>query len=273
MQRTTKPVRAVSAWGRLSAFIALLAAACAIAALPAAPATAAGRCHQLSALTGVASYGGTASMSYSSGTVTGPPGAVEFVETASVSHSASNLQIAKVKPETNEIGQSFSAHGQPTGGTVQIDSTYSDNLGGESHQTYEGPAAPPSNGVEIEIDSSKCTYQLLVSFYVQTNTTHSALGAPPDDPGVEDDATTPVTPIPANLALKGSAALPPSGSGGNAGSAGLYDISGDPGWSTVVETALGTGGTPGTASVSWNLKPVMAKKPKHHEHHGKHGRG
>lgn len=227
--------------------------------MPAA-ASASGRCHQLTALTGVASYKGTASTAYASGSHTGPPGESEFQETTSLSRSASNLQIANVKRK----GVGFIGTSTPTGGTVQVDDTYSDNFGGVSTQTASGPTEHSANGVQILIDSAKCTYQVLISFEIKTNTVQNHVDAPPEDPGVGDSVVTPAARIPSSLDLHGSASVLASGSGGDIASAGFFDLSGDPAWSTVLEGAVGFGQPLGNASVSWSLKPVMAKKHKHH---------
>jgi hypothetical protein len=254
-------VRAVPTRGRTFIVAALVATACSSIALAPDPASAAAGCHQLTALSGVASYGGTASASYVSGALTSAAAGSDFQETTSLSHTATGLKISGVK----RSGPDFSAEGQPTGGNVQINDNYSDTLGGLSHQSASGPTGRPANGVEIVINSSKCTYQLLFSFEIATTTVVNQPGIP-DDPGVEDDVTTPALPIPASLDLHGSATIPASGGGTSNGGGGLYDLSANPTWPLDLEAADG-GISPVPASTSWSLKPVKAKKHGHGKHH------
>jgi hypothetical protein len=260
MQRMASGVRVVPTRGRAFVVAALLATACSSTALVL-PASAAAKCHQVTALAGVASYSGTASASYVSGALTSPPDDSGFQETTSLSHTASGLKIAGLK----RSGPDFSAQGQPTGGSVEINDNYSDTLGGLSHQSANGPTSRPANGVTIEINSSKCTYQLLFSFDIKTTTVVNQPGIP-DDPGVEDDVTTPTLPIPASLDLQGSASIPASGGGADGGDHGLYDLSANPTWPLDLEFADG-GISPVPATTRWSLKPVKAKKQGHGKRH------
>ncbi len=260
MRRMTSAIQVVPARGRAFVVAALLAAACSSTGL-ALPSLAAAKCHQVTALAGVSSYSGTASASYVSGAQTSPPSPSGFQETTSLSHTATGLKLSNLKRKASD----FSAEGQPTGGNVGIDDSYSDTLGGMSHQSASGPTARPANGAQILIDVPKCTYQLLFSFKIATATVANEPGVP-DDPGVEDDVTTPTLPIPASLDLHGSASIPASGGGADGGDHGLYDLSANPTWPLDLEIADG-GNSPVQATTSWSLKPAKAKKHGHGKHH------
>jgi hypothetical protein len=221
------------------------------------PAAAAASCNQLTGLNAVKSYSGTAGTSYVSGTLVGPPppalGADEA--TISVDRRATNLQISDLRPGAVQ-GADFGSSTQPTGGSVTVNDSYVDpTTQDDTQQTASGPtkAGGDGNGVQILTDATKCTYQVLVSFGIDTTTTGT-----PGDPGVADNATSPSEPIPANLELKGSATIPASGDGAAAGAAGLFDMSGDPVYGFWIDYV--TVGTPaGTATVSWDLNPAGAK--------------
>jgi hypothetical protein len=113
--------------------------------------------------------------------------------------------------------------------------------------------------VQIAFDQTNCTYQVLVTFEISTQTT--ADPAEPDDPGAGDGATSPAMPIPSNLVLKGSATIPASAGGATSGSQGLYDLSGDPSWSEALNYVAPTTPEPGTATVTWDLNPAGAPPP------------
>jgi hypothetical protein len=234
--------------GRRSVVVALAAAACVLGV----PATASAACSRLSNAQKVKSYSGTASTSYVSGSVTGPPtGMAANSATTSIDHSASNLQVADLKPGAIE-GADFASLSAPTGGSVSVNDTYHDSTG-SSHQTGSGPtnAGGNGNGVQIAFDQTNCTYQVLVTFEISTQTT-----ADPAEP-----ATSPAMPIPSNLVLKGSATIPASAGGATSGSQGLYDLSGDPSWSEVLNYVAPTTPEPGTATVTWDLNPAGAPPP------------
>ena len=233
------------------ASVVLVAAACALGA----PAGANAACSQLSSIAKVTSYSGTASTSYVSGSVTGPPtGLAANSATTSIDHNASNLQIAGLKPGAVQ-GADFGSRSAPTGGSVSVNDAYHDNSG-SSRQAGSGPTRPGGNGngVQITLDQTNCTYQVLVTFQISTQT--AANPGEPDDPGVGDGATSPAMPIPSSLILKGSATIPASAGGGTSGSRGLYDLSGDPSWSFAIEFVAPTTPEPGTATISWDLNPA-----------------
>lgn len=221
------------------------------------PAAAAASCHQLAGLNAVKSYSGTASTSYVSGTLVGPPPPALGADgaTLSVDRSATNLQISDLRHGAVQ-GADFGSSTQPTGGSVTVNDSYADpTTEDNTQQTASGPtkSGGDGNGIQILTNGAKCTYQVLVSFAIGTTTTGTA-----GDSGVADNATSPSEPIPANLVLKGSAAIPASGGGGTSGTTGLFDMSGDPQygfWLDYVTTGAPTGG----AKVSWDLTPAVAK--------------
>ncbi len=110
--------------------------------------------------------------------------------------------------------------------------------------------------MQIFFDQNNCTYQVLVTFEISTQTV--ADPAEPNDPGAGDGAMSPAMPIPSNLVLRGSAAIPASAGGATGGSKGIYDLSGDPSWSTALEYVAPTTPEPGTATVTWDLNPAGA---------------
>ncbi len=202
----------------------------------------------------VKSYGGTASTSYVTGTLVGPPppGLGADSATLSIDRSASNLKIADLRSRAIE-GATFGSSSQPTGGSISINDSYHDpSTDDNTHQTASGPtrAGGDGNGVQILANGSKCTYQLLISYGINTVTTGTSA-----DPGVADNATSPIKPIPSNLVLKGSATIVASGGGASPGTSGLYDMSGDPVYGLWIDYV--TGGKPkGTAKISWDLNPA-----------------
>jgi PASTA domain len=240
--------------GRKAVVVALAAAACSLAATPA---TAGAFCSNVNNLDKAKSYSGTASASYVSGTLTGPPaGNNPNSATISIDRSASNLQIADLKPGV-VTGADFASLSQPTGGSLTVNDTWADPQG-SVHMTGSGPTKPggDGNGVQILANASSCTYQVLVSFGINTNSVKSSL-AEQSDMGVNDNATSPAMPIPSNLVLQGSATILTSGGGATSGSHGLFDMSGDPVWG--FEIGFVTGGKPaGTAKISWDLNPAGA---------------
>ena len=248
-----KPV-GPSVRGRRSSVV-LVAAAFALGA----PGAANAACTQLSSIAKVKSYSGTASMSYVSGSVTGPPtGLAANSATTSIDHSASNLQIAELKRGAVEGAEDFGSLSAPTGGSVTVNDSFHDKTG-SSQQTGSGPTRPGGNGngVQIAFDQTDCTYQVLVTDQITTQT--RADPGEPDDPGAGDGATSPAMPIPSSLILKGSTTIPASAGGGTAGSHGLYDLSGDPSWSFAIEFVAPTTPEPGTATITWDLNPAIAR--------------
>jgi hypothetical protein len=192
-----------------------------------------------------------------SGAATGlPAGVAPNSATTSIDHSASNLRISGLKPGGVQ-GADFGSLSAPTGGSVSVNDTFHDKTG-SSHQTGSGPTKPggDGNGVQITLDQTNCTYQVMVSFGITTQTT--ANPGEPNDPGVGDNATSPAMPIPSNLVLKGHATIPASAGGGTGGGHGLYDLSGDPSWSFAIEFVAPTTPEPGTANITWDLNPAGA---------------
>jgi hypothetical protein len=192
-----------------------------------------------------------------SGAATGlPAGVAPNSATTSIDHSASNVRISGLKPGGVQ-GADFGSLSAPTGGSVSVNDTFHDKTG-SSHQTGSGPTKPggDGNGVQITLDQTNCTYQVMVSFGITTQTT--ANPGEPNDPGVGDNATSPAMPIPSNLVLKGHATIPASAGGGTGGGHGLYDLSGDPSWSFAIEFVAPTTPEPGTANITWDLNPAGA---------------
>jgi hypothetical protein len=231
-------------------------------AFAALPTSAGAFCSNYNNFLKVKSYSGTASTSYVSGTLKGPPaGTMPDTSTISIDRSASNLQIAELKPGGGSGGD-FGSFSQPTGGSVTVNDNYTDAGGngippGSVHMTGSGPtkAGGDGNGAQIFANAGGCTYQVAVSF--QINTTSAITGPEQTDTGVADNATSAPVPIPSNLVLKGSTTIPAPGGGATAGSHGLFDMSGDPVWG--LELASVTGGMPaGTATISWDLTPAGA---------------
>ena len=234
--------------------IAVVGAAFAFAAVPG---SAGAACSNFNRLNAVKSYSGTMSTSYVSGTLTGPPaGTRPDTDTVSIDRSASNLKIVDLK------GPTFDSLSQPTGGSVTVNDNYTDSGGNgippsTVQMTGSGPtkAGGDGNGASITSDPANCTYQVLVSFEI--NTTSVITGPAQTDTGVADNATSAAVQIPSNLVLKGSTTIPASGGGASSGSDGLFDMSGDPVWGEELDFV--TGGKPeGTAKISWDLTPAGA---------------
>jgi hypothetical protein len=163
------------------------------------------------------------------------------------------------------------------GGTLQVNDTYADSIGGPSasgEQTADGPGV--SDGVYnlafLDLNPTSCTYQLEIEFAVPT--TSSGAWPMPPDPGAGGVATTPQLPIPANLKLSGSADLPAyyDGCAGSSPVGGCYQMSGFEGgyaWAQELDmldtcgsvvASNCTQGNPqeGTASYSWNISPASS---------------
>jgi PASTA domain len=238
--------------GRRSFVIALATASCAFVAVPA---TAGAACTNWNNYVKVKSYSGTASTSYVSGTLTGPPAGTDpNTATVSIDRSATNLQLKDLTPPSYQAD--FENLSQPTGGTVTVNDSYSDQTGSE-RMTGSGPtkAGGDGNGAQIITDANKCTYQVSIGFLI--NTTTVITGVEETDTGVADGAETPMLPIPSNLVLKGSVTIPASADGATSGNSGLFDMSGDPVWGENLDYV--TGGKPeGIAKITWDLEPTGA---------------
>jgi hypothetical protein len=232
--------------------VAVAAVACPCAALPA---SAAAFCGNWNNYVKVKSYSGTASTSYVSGMLTGPPaGTNPNSARVSIDRSATDLQLKDLKPPSYQAD--FENLGAPTGGSVSVNDSYSDETG-SVHMTGSGPTKPggDGNGAQIITDAAKCTYQVSIGFLIKT--TSAITGVEETDTGVADGAESPMLPIPSNLVLKGSATIPASASGATSGNSGLFDMSGDPVWGSDLEYV--TGGKPeGTAKITWDLTPTGA---------------
>jgi hypothetical protein len=229
-------------------------------------------------LNGVQSFSGTASVSYSSGTVvwTPPvlPGGTQVTYTESIDRQASNIQLTDLT-QTDQSGATFSNPKMPSGGTVTIADTYSDTLGGIATQGASGPTIAGGGGgggAQIFFNTAACTYSLLIPYAIAAPTQANQPGIPADS-GVYDQATTATMPIPSNLLLKGAATIPASGGGTSGGSGALYDMSGDPTWPDTLDSFAAQNNLsadPGTASVTWTLTPKMRPAKKSHKHKAKH---
>jgi hypothetical protein len=229
-------------------------------------------------LNGVKSFSGTASEGYSSGTVVWTPptqgGGTVVTYTESVDRQASNMHLTDLT-QADQSG-TFANAKMPSGGSVTINDTYSDTLGGIATQTASGPTVAGGGnggeGAQIFFNTSACNYYILIPYAIAAPTQANMPGVPADT-GVYDQAQTPLLPIPSKLALKGTATIPASG-GGTSGSTGaVYDMSANPTWPIVLDSFAAQSnlsGDPGTATVTWNLTPQLAKakhkKPKKHKH-------
>jgi hypothetical protein len=229
-------------------------------------------------LNGVQSFSGTASVGYDSGTVAWTPpvlaGGTQVTYTESMDRQASNMQLTDLT-QTDQSGGTFSNSKMPSGGTVTINDTYSDTLGGIATQIASGPTIAGGGGgggAQILFNTAACNYSLIIPYAIAAPTQANQPGIPADS-GVYDAATTATMPIPSNLVLKGTATIPASG-GGTSGSTGaIYDMSGDPTWPIVLDSFAAQNnlsGDPGTASVTWNLTPKLAPAKKSHKHRAKH---
>jgi PASTA domain len=252
MLRIAGAARVVSGGRRSAVFAVGVMAVSAFAAFSVVPSPAAASCSHLANLDGITSYGGTASMSYVTGPVVYGAGTpAQF--TISLDRRATNLQIAGLKGGVDNGGwQSMS---QPTGGTISINDTYNAVDGGMSHQTANGPtvAGGNGNGVQLQIDSQTCTYQVLVTFGITTSTDTNNVDAPPDDTGAHDGAMSPALPIPSTPVFQGSAKVPAPSGTSNPNDGG-WDMSSDPTWGVDMDIAANQN-APETASFSWDLKP------------------
>jgi hypothetical protein len=229
-------------------------------------------------LNGVKSFSGTASAGYVSGTVVWTPpvfaGGTPVIYTESVDRQASNMHLTDLT-QADQSG-TFSNAKMPSGGTVTINDTYSDTLGGKATQTASGPTIAGGGnggeGAQILFNTSACDYYILVPYAIAAPTQANMSGIPADT-GVYDQAQTPTLPIPSTLTLKGTATIPASG-GGTSGSTGaIYDMSANPTWPIVLDSFAAQSNLsadPGTATVTWDLTPQLTKKK--HKKHKKHKR-
>ena len=228
-------------------------------------------------LNGVQSFSGTASVGYDSGTVAWTPpvlaGGTQVTYTESMDRQASNMQLTDLT-QTDQSGGTFSNSKMPSGGTVTINDTYSDTLGGMATQVGSGPtiAGGGGEGAQILFNTAACKYSILIPYAIAAPTQANQPGIPADS-GVFDAATTATMPIPSNLVLKGTETIPASG-GGTSGSTGaIYDMSADPTWPIVLDSFAAQNnltGDPGTASVTWDLTPKLATTKQSHKHKHKH---
>jgi hypothetical protein len=258
--------------------LAFAAAGSACAALWVVPA-AAGACSVSNhTLNSVKSFSGTASEGYNSGTVVWTPpvlsGGTPVTYTESMDRQASHMQLSELTQADQSSG-TFSNRKAPSGGTVTINDTYSDTLGGMATQTGSGPTitggGSGSAGAQIFFNTRACKYDITIPYAIAATTQANQPGIP-DDSAVYDDAQTATMPIPSNLILKGTATIPASG-GGTSGSTGaIYDMSADPTWPIVLDSFAAQNnlsGDPGRATVTWNLTPKLALAKKSHKHKAK----
>lgn len=233
-----------------------------------------------SKLNGVKSFSGTASEGYDSGTVvwTPPvlPGGTSVTYTESIDRQASKMQLTDLTQADPSSG-TFANAKMPSGGSVTIDDTYSDTLGGVATQTASGSTIAGGGGDEgaqIYFDTNACDYYILIPYAIAAPTQANMAGIPADT-GVYDQAQTQTMPIPSNLELKGTATIPASGGGTSGSTSAIYDMSADPTWPIVPDSFAAEkhlSGDPGTATITWDLTPQLAAvkakaKPKPHKKH------
>jgi hypothetical protein len=266
--------------------LAVAAAGSASVVLWLVPAAAAACSVSDSKLNGVQSFSGTATEGYNSGTVVWTPpvlsGGTQVSYTESMDRQARNMRLTALT-QTDRSSGTFSNSKMPSGGTVTINDTYSDTLGGMATQVGNGPTiaggGSGGEGAQISFNTAACKYSIVIPYAIAAPTQANQPGIPADS-GVYDTATTATMPIPSDLVLKGTETIPASG-GGTSGSTGaIYDMSGDPTWPIVLDSLAAQNnlsGDPGTASVTWDLTPKLAAakkshkhKPKHHKHKAKH---
>jgi hypothetical protein len=212
-------------------------------------------------------FNGTASASYVSGTLVDSTTDPGTTVTMSIDHSASNLTLpdltanGSLYPGVAGPTDAFDNEGGPTGGSVTVHDTYSDNFGDTSSQTGSGPTLPSdttefSSGWapganDLVINPSNCTYQFELSYGVATTT---QAGGGPSDPFVEDLVTSPAEPIPANLVLEGSAQVPEGGntpvSAGGYGPFAAYHTD----WGQTFAESFPNSN--GNGSFTWKLTPT-----------------
>jgi PASTA domain len=231
------------------------------------PAAARAACAADRQMLKVSSYSGTASVSWVSGQMTGQVNGASF--TLSIDRSAQRLQISGLR-QGAIAGATFGNLLAPTGGTVTVDDSF---LTGASSSTATASGATVAggdgDGVQVLTNPAACTYQLLISFAIATQTDavdhNPNAPIPPDVPGVEDGVTSPSEPIPSNLALDGSAGIPAPLA--TAGAGGGWEVGTDPAWPATDQTwaryiGVISGGQPyGTATISWSLTPSHFHKP------------
>jgi len=233
-----------------------------------------------STLNGVKSFSGTASEGYDSGTVVWTPpvlsGGTPVTYTESMDRQAKDMQLTDLTQADPSSG-TFANTAMPSGGTVTINDSYSDTLGGVATQMASGSTIAGGGngeGVQLSFDTVACTYSILIPYAIAAPTQANMAGIPADT-GVYDAAQTQTLPIPSNLVLTGTETIPASG-GGTSGSTGaIYDMSSDPTWPIVLDSDAAQNnlsGDPGTATVTWSLTPQLSSsQPKHKKHkHKKH---
>ncbi len=117
------------------------------------------------------------------------------------------------------------------GGILRVDDTYTDSNGGTittGKQTGDGPGVRDgfSNLAFLVLHPGSCTYQLHISFGVETSSTGDWPTIP--DGGAGGVAITPERHIPSNLKLFGNAHVPAyySGCSGSSPHGGCYEIGG-----------------------------------------------
>ncbi|MFZ2052150.1 MAG: hypothetical protein WAU69_14615 [Solirubrobacteraceae bacterium] len=235
-----------------------------------------------SKLNGVKSFSGTASEGYDSGTVVWTPpvlsGGTQVTYTESMDRQASDMKLTDLTQADPGSG-TFANAAMPSGGTITINDTYSDTLGGMATQSTSGPTIAGGGnggeGAQIYLNTLACNYYLLIPYAISAPTQANMPGIPADT-GVYDAAQTPTMPIPSNLTLKGTATIPASGGGTSASTGAIYDMSADPTWPIVPDSFAAQNdlsGDPGTATVTWDLTPQLSaakqKPPKKKPHKSK----
>lgn len=181
----------------------------------------------------------------------------------SLAHSASSLNMAGLTPD--HAGQDFSASGQPTGGTVTVNDSYTDVNGSQtttSAQTASGPNYAANSQASVMFTPSNCTYQVDIEYSIITNHT----GSPsPNDPGITDTGLTAHIPVPAGLDLSGSVTIDAYVSGPITLpqiEAGFYSLGAMSTWGSAMGQLTGAGGQQpiGTATLTWDLRPTLRKQ-------------
>ena len=223
---------------------------------------------------GVAAMNGTATTNFQ-GTASGSDNEGGTLVIALSRAGKVNVLLPKRIPPTGDASTEFI--GATSGGSLHVNDTSTDTFTSTAgSQSGDGPVVTSTtlgDLASLVLDRASCTYQLHIGFSVRT----SSAGELPfgQDLGAGGFAITPVRPIPASLALVGSATVPvyyecvdfsPSPSGGCYGEdeglntasnwGGEYHLLKSCG--SVVASNCNFGGQEGTASFSWNLSPTIS---------------
>jgi hypothetical protein len=200
-------------------------------------------------------------------------GSARFVESASGSdsiggnvsvsldHSATGIQYPSVTPAQGERHRVFI--GKAKGGAVGVNDHYTqDDSPGPVTTGAQTASGPTVTGVaEIGFSPSGCTYVVSFSFGIATTSSGNWPNNGPSqftpDLGVTGTAFSPVSPVPADLKLSGSATVDvntnPTIGKGNYVPLGLDAR--NQWWNELDDLQDAKGLPDGTATISWNFSP------------------